>query len=155
MEFPGNFIGIQNTANTNHLSGVHSLYEVGQGISDGTWPTNYKINQSLRFNGTSNYLTRTPSSLGNRRTFTFSFWHKKSADDAEAFFNTIINTSKYPLTRLSNTNATEIAKVLENSYRAMNLSLIHISEPTRLRRISYAVFCLKKKKQEKKQKIKH
>ena len=27
-----------------------------------------------------------------------------------------------------------------------NLSLIHISEPTRLRRISYAVFCLKKKK---------
>ena len=28
------------------------------------------------------------------------------------------------------------------------LSLIHISEPTRLRRISYAVFCLKKKKKE-------
>ena len=27
-----------------------------------------------------------------------------------------------------------------------NLSLIHISEPTRLRRISYAVFCLQKKK---------
>ena len=30
-----------------------------------------------------------------------------------------------------------------------NLSLIHISEPTRLRRISYAVFCLKKKKEQK------
>ena len=30
-------------------------------------------------------------------------------------------------------------------YKRM-LSLIHISEPTRLRRISYAVFCLKKKK---------
>ena len=29
---------------------------------------------------------------------------------------------------------------------ATSLSLIHISEPTRLRRISYAVFCLKKKK---------
>ncbi len=28
------------------------------------------------------------------------------------------------------------------------LSLIHISEPTRLRRISYAVFCLKKKRDE-------
>src|SRR5660398_298690 len=28
----------------------------------------------------------------------------------------------------------------------IDLSLIHISEPTRLRRISYAVFCLKKKK---------
>ena len=75
MEFPGKFKGTQNTANTNYLSGVHSLYEVGQGVSDGTWPTNYKIGTSLRFNGTSNYLTRTPSSLGNRRTFTFSFWH--------------------------------------------------------------------------------
>src|SRR5665809_16284 len=29
------------------------------------------------------------------------------------------------------------------------LSLIHISEPTRLRRISYAVFCLTKKKKQK------
>ena len=28
----------------------------------------------------------------------------------------------------------------------INLSLIHISEPTRPERISYAVFCLKKKK---------
>src|SRR5660398_280270 len=32
---------------------------------------------------------------------------------------------------------------------AQFLSLIHISEPTRLRRISYAVFCLKKKKKKK------
>src|SRR5660398_335798 len=30
----------------------------------------------------------------------------------------------------------------------VDLSLIHISEPTRLRRISYAVFCLKKKKKQ-------
>ena len=33
----------------------------------------------------------------------------------------------------------------------IGLSLIHISEPTRLRRISYAVFCLKKKKKKRKQ----
>ena len=31
----------------------------------------------------------------------------------------------------------------------MNLSLIHISEPTRQAEISYAVFCLKKKKNQK------
>ena len=31
------------------------------------------------------------------------------------------------------------------SFNPIHLSLIHISEPTRLRRISYAVFCLKKK----------
>src|SRR5665648_1245458 len=32
----------------------------------------------------------------------------------------------------------------------LSLSLIHISEPTRLGMISYAVFCLKKKKKKKK-----
>src|SRR5665648_1200776 len=32
------------------------------------------------------------------------------------------------------------------SYSICRLSLIHISEPTRLGMISYAVFCLKKKK---------
>src|SRR5665809_154266 len=36
--------------------------------------------------------------------------------------------------------------------RCLNLSLIHISEPTRLRRISYAVFCLKKKNKQNKKK---
>ena len=35
-------------------------------------------------------------------------------------------------------------------YEALNLSLIHISEPTRQAEISYAVFCLKKKKQKNK-----
>eukprot|EP00658_Telonema_sp_P-2_P009335 TRINITY_DN134_c0_g1_i1.p2 TRINITY_DN134_c0_g1~~TRINITY_DN134_c0_g1_i1.p2 ORF type:complete len:118 (-),score=55.36 TRINITY_DN134_c0_g1_i1:145-498(-) len=34
----------------------------------------------------------------------------------------------------------------------LDLSLIHISEPTRLLSISYAVFCLKKKKKKKKKK---
>src|SRR5665648_1180088 len=34
-----------------------------------------------------------------------------------------------------------------------DLSLIHISEPTRLGMISYAVFCLKKKKKQKKKLI--
>ena len=35
--------------------------------------------------------------------------------------------------------------------KILALSLIHISEPTRLLSISYAVFCLKKKKKNKKQ----
>src|SRR5660397_295531 len=36
--------------------------------------------------------------------------------------------------------------VVDTDDKERILSLIHISEPTRLRRISYAVFCLKKKK---------
>src|SRR5450756_1543815 len=37
----------------------------------------------------------------------------------------------------------------EHGYTEVFLSLIHISEPTRLGMISYAVFCLKKKKTKK------
>jgi hypothetical protein len=47
-------------------------------------PTNsvsggYDVTNSLRFNfGSSDYLTRTPSTSGNRRTFTISVWLKRS-----------------------------------------------------------------------------
>lgn len=49
---------------------------------------------------------------------------EKSATAVEIFLRTIISTEKYPLTRLGNTNATEMAKVLENSYRAMNIAFM-------------------------------
>ena len=45
-----------------------------------------------------------------------------SADAVELFLKTIIDISKCDLTRLEHTNATEMAKVLENSYRAMNIA---------------------------------
>ena len=45
-----------------------------------------------------------------------------SADAIESFLKTIIDTSVCELTRLEHTNATEMAKVLENSYRAMNIA---------------------------------
>lgn len=48
----------------------------------------------------------------------------RSADATEVFLRTIIRTDEYPLTRLGNTNATEMAKVLENSYRAMNIAFM-------------------------------
>ena len=47
---------------------------------------------------------------------------QNSALETEKFLKTIISTKEYPLTRLVNTNATEMAKVLENSYRAMNIA---------------------------------
>lgn len=47
-----------------------------------------------------------------------------SAQATEMFLKTIISTDNYPLTRLSSTNATEMAKVLENSFRAMNIAFI-------------------------------
>ena len=52
----------------------------------------------------------------------YSGINEKSADSVEQFLKTIISTKEYPLTRLGSTNATEMAKVLENSYRAMNIA---------------------------------
>jgi UDP-N-acetyl-D-glucosamine dehydrogenase len=54
----------------------------------------------------------------------FSGVDEKSAHAAETFLRTVIKTDEYPLTRLGNTHATEMAKVLENSYRAMNIAFM-------------------------------
>ena len=48
-------------------------------IAGGTQDTGYEISNSLRFNDDdSAYLSRTPSSAGNRRTYTISTWVKRS-----------------------------------------------------------------------------
>ena len=48
--------------------------------------------------------------------------NEESANAVEGFLNTIIDSGKCELTRLGHTNATEMAKVLENSYRALNIA---------------------------------
>jgi UDP-N-acetyl-D-glucosamine dehydrogenase len=47
-----------------------------------------------------------------------------SAEATERFLRTIIDTETCPLTRLHATTASEMAKVLENSYRAMNIAFM-------------------------------
>ena len=54
----------------------------------------------------------------------FAGTDEKSAEAVEVFLRTVIRTDEYPLTKLANTNATEMAKVLENSYRAMNIAFM-------------------------------
>ena len=54
----------------------------------------------------------------------FSGINEESAQATEIFLRTVIRTDEYPLTRLGNTNATEMAKVLENSFRAMNIAFM-------------------------------
>ena len=52
----------------------------------------------------------------------FSGINEKSANKVKNFLETIIDTSVCDLTELNHTNASEIAKVLENSYRATNIA---------------------------------
>ena len=47
-----------------------------------------------------------------------------SSRRARAFLESFINTAKHPLFQLHSTTASEMAKVLENSYRAINIALI-------------------------------
>src|SRR5660397_271094 len=73
--------------------------------------------------------------------------HVKVVKDGEEFFGVLMPNA-----------TTDVVIKLKSGYNVgfapegLHLSLIHISEPTRLRRISYAVFCLKKKKKKKKKK---
>jgi UDP-N-acetyl-D-glucosamine dehydrogenase len=54
----------------------------------------------------------------------YSGINNKSSRAVEDFLKSIISTSEFPLTKLKNTQSTEMAKVLENSYRAMNIAFI-------------------------------
>lgn len=54
----------------------------------------------------------------------FAGTDEKSSEAVEKFLRTVIRTDEYPLTKLGNTNATEMAKVLENSFRAMNIAFM-------------------------------
>jgi hypothetical protein len=75
-------------------------------VSDG----GYQISRSLRFNSAdSAYLNRTPAGAGNRRTFTFSTWLKRSfvgtgADNS--FFDSYVdNSNRFDITFGGTANA--------------------------------------------------
>ncbi|WP_448188649.1 nucleotide sugar dehydrogenase [Azospirillum sp. sgz301742] len=48
----------------------------------------------------------------------------EAADACERFLSTVINVADYPLTRLGSTTASETAKVMENSYRAVTIAFM-------------------------------
>ena len=78
----GGVIGKINTPTTTLASGVWSLDSQFDSQSSSIWPLAFPqttIANSLRFNsGSSDNLSRTPSGAGNRKTFTLSWWVKRS-----------------------------------------------------------------------------
>jgi len=70
------------------IGSSHWMYNAGGSF----YP--YSINQSLRFDGSSSTLHRTPSAAGNRRTWTWSCWFKRSVlNTYQNLFGTDYNTS--------------------------------------------------------------
>jgi len=59
-----------------------------------------------------------------------AFWRvyagatKEAADECEKFLGTIIDVDSFPMSRLSSLRASESAKLLENTYRAVNIAFI-------------------------------
>ena len=74
----GGIIGPANNPTSSTASGVWDLPAQYQAISGGNWPPIPSIAEnSLRFNdGSTDYLSRTPASASNRKTWTFSAWVK-------------------------------------------------------------------------------
>ena len=54
----------------------------------------------------------------------YSGINQSSKKKCKKFLQSFINTNKFPLTILENTRSSETSKVLENSYRAINIALI-------------------------------
>ena len=64
----------------------------------------------------------------------YSGINKNSKDETRKFLSSFINTQDFPLSELDNPTSSEMAKVLENSFRAMNIAFI--SEWSRFAEIS-------------------
>ena len=56
---------------------------------------------------------------------TFSATNDEATRKVKKFMSNIIDTKNYPLWELQRPTASELAKILENSYRAMNIAFIH------------------------------
>jgi len=56
---------------------------------------------------------------------TFAGIDQESAERAKAFLKTVIDTDGHPLWQLEDTVSSELGKLLENSYRSVNIAFIH------------------------------
>jgi len=92
----GGIIGKINTPTTTVASGVWSLDSQFESQAGSTWPLAFPqttIANALRFNdGSSDYLNRTPASAGNKKTFTYSGWVKRSSFSDNDLFNAGTNS---------------------------------------------------------------
>lgn len=67
-----------------------------------------------------------PNYINSIRRFwrTYSGIDKPSAEKARAFLSSFIDTENFPLCELENTESSEMAKLMENSYRALNIAFM-------------------------------
>jgi hypothetical protein len=76
----GGVIGVLNTPSTSSAKGVWALQDQYEAKRNNNWPlTPFVSSNSARFNsGSTDYLSRTPSTTTDRQKWTISFWLKRS-----------------------------------------------------------------------------
>jgi nucleotide sugar dehydrogenase len=86
-----------------------------------------KLDSPLRLAHAYERVMPGPSYVNSIRRYwrTFAGIDQPSAERARAFLSSFIDTREYPLWELKDVAASEFGKVLENSYRAMNIAFIH------------------------------
>jgi len=104
----GGIIGVVNDPTSTTASGVWQQEEQYEAKVNDTWPQRPLFTtKSLRFNdGSSDYLNRTPSGDGNKRTFTFSTWLKISTIKEHMFFTCGVYSSTSLMQFYLNANGT-------------------------------------------------
>ena len=104
----GGIIGTVNTPTSTTATGVWQQEEQYEAKVTDTWPQRALFTtKSARFNdGSSDYLNRTPSGDGNKRTFTFSTWLKISTIKEHMFFTCGVYSSTSLMQFYLNANGT-------------------------------------------------
>ena len=91
----GGIIGKINTPTTTVASGVWTLQDQFEAQSSSIWPLAFPqttFTNSCRFDvNNSDFLSRTPSGAGNRQTFTFSGWIKRTINVAAYGYSTLFS----------------------------------------------------------------
>mgnify|MGYP001181790013 CR=1 FL=1 len=110
----GGIIGTVNTPTSTTATGVWQQEEQYEAKVTDTWPQRALFTtNSLRFeDGSSDSLARTPSSSGNRKTWTWSGWIKRSElGRTQNFFSAGTNNSNYGRIQFNSNDTIYIAHV--------------------------------------------
>ena len=97
-----------------------------QGDSD-----TYRIERSLRFNSAdSAYLNWTPSSAGNRKTWTWSGWVKRAALGSNQWIIAVGSSTEYTIIRFNSTDTLEYVRVVSSAIDAQKISSSVYRDPS-------------------------
>jgi hypothetical protein len=92
----------------------------------------YSISRSVRFNSSdSAYLSRTPASAGNRKTWTWAGWVKRSeVSGSHVLFGAFPSSGNYSLIQVLSTNQIRVLNIAGGNVAANRVTLRRLRDPS-------------------------